>query len=230
MGARCRDLARPVAYTLMGVKAVWRGVMRRHVTLALTLMLGAGGAGCEPPPVRGSSTRFIEHAPQIERLLLIADIKSPVFGDVMYDGFRGSIMAALSWCHVEGRLEHKDPMGLDEEDRLLRSLKEFQPDAQLLIDATGGTLQGDARSTLRGVQVLKRLFEVDLFVGAAREVAWHASVVMQDSHGDPAANGAELAVHVISRLRADGLLQGCPAGKVSSAVCRAFPRAAAICH
>lgn len=199
--------------------------MRRHVTLvlALVVMLGAGGgAGCGPP-LRISSTTFIENTPPIERLLMIADIRSPVFTDAMYDGFKGGMMAALSLCHVEGRLLHKDPMDLDEEKRFLGFLRELQPDAQLLIDARGGTLFRDGKPP-------ERLFDVELFVGASKLVAWRAQVVMRDSYDDPGANGANLAVHIISWLRADGLLKSCPSGELSSAVCREYRRAAPICR
>jgi hypothetical protein len=185
-------------------------------------MLGAGGgAGCGPP-VQVSSTTFIENAPPIESLLMIADIKSPVFADAMYDGFQKGMMTALSLCHVEGRLVHEDSLGLDEEERLLRVLKEFQPGAQMLIDSLGGTLQGNTPS--------ERLFDVKLFMGASKEVAWRAKVVMQDTYDDPGVNGVDLAVHIISRLRADGLLKSCPSGELSSAVCRKYPRAAPICR
>lgn len=184
--------------------------MRRHVTLvlALTVMLEVGGgAGCGSS-IRVSSTIILENAPPIERLFVIADIKSPVFENVMYGGFHLGMTTALSMCHVEGRLVHKDPVGLDEEERLLRVLKELQPDAQLLITSTGGTLRGGKPS--------KRLFELELFVRASNELAWRADVVMEDYYYlDERAAGEDLAVHIISRLRADGLLKSCPSGELS---------------
>ena len=48
------------------------------LVIALAAMLGAsGGAGCSPGGIRISSTIIVESAAPIERLLVLADIKSP---------------------------------------------------------------------------------------------------------------------------------------------------------
>jgi hypothetical protein len=198
----------------MNVQAAWGSVMRCRVTLviALAAMLGAsGGAGCSPGGIRISSTITAESAAPIERLLVLADIKSPVFGDAMYGGFHNGVTAALAMCHVDGRLLHRDPMELDEEERVVRAMKELQPGARLLIKSTGGTLDGSTPSM--------RSFRLELLDLASNKVTWQADVMMWDAHHDDRDNGEDLAVHVISRLRADGLLRSCPSGELSTSSC-----------
>ena len=193
--------------------------MRRHLPLAsipafavglAAMLCTASCASSARPPQFDSWSQPADLNP-INRMLVVARVKSKYLHDATYRGFQIGMTAVLLKCGIDIKLLHPDPMGLNERERLLEIEREFQPSTVLLIKATGGTIGYLHRGT----------FQLKVFDLTSGKVVWYADAELDfGDSGDPAMTaGAKLAASIIERLREDGVLSSCPAGELFRIAC-----------
>lgn len=172
----------------------------------------AAQAACRPPPA--AETTFDSKimgrpAAPIERLLIIAAEEGAFTGPLL-DGFQDALANRLGMCRVVPSILPRDPMALDFDDRVSAVVKQFQPNAILMVRYQGG----DLATSDAGVTG-KLSFELEILDATSDRQTW-LGTSMLDVHvgGDwsiYAEAGSVFATGVVSRLRDDGVLMRCPA-------------------
>lgn len=191
-------------------------------TLGVSSLASCGGSGLHVITF-DSRVGFAGAAP-VERMLVLADIRSMGFSDAMYDGFEAGMTRVLERCGVRSMTINLDFRGL-EDTRKLRASTVLQPNAILVIGRLGGIVTfnthesfvranpQDRPATLSGKPgwSSSRLnFELKLLDFKSEKVTWLANVVLDISHGSDVASGMDFANSITSRLQTDEVLKGCP--------------------
>ena len=180
--------------------------------LAAVVAVAACVFGCDPlVNATFSSRTYPTGAAPIERLLVVARVKSRAFDDSMSQGFETGLVRRLGVCGVQSRVMYNDGMDLDFEQRMSEITKEFQPGAAMEIKALGG----DIYSTNGTVTNAHLLFELKILYLESNQLTWLARSAFDFHTGsideDAWNAGVEFATHIISRIRDDGVLPHCPA-------------------
>jgi len=176
------------------------------------VVFAASASACTP----GSSGRTtfnsrveVANAAPVKRLLVIESVESPGFGHDMHVGFAAALANRLSVCGVAARLLQAQSLDSDPGARVLANVQEFQADAVLLIKAEGGRIMNsaDTDSAL--------IFDLKLIETASQTVTWQAksqfevrlnSIWIYDTD-----SGISFGTSIVSQLRDDRVLTGCPA-------------------
>ncbi|HEX3479272.1 MAG TPA: hypothetical protein VHT91_29815 [Kofleriaceae bacterium] len=184
----------------------------------LVALVGAAIAvGCTSGSIVMNSRRSQAGAVPIERLLVLANLKSQGFSDAMYQGFSAALVGQLRACHVEPKLFHAEPGNDGWASAVTAEATAFAPSAMLLIRATGGVLH-----TRSGVTKAASIV-IGLRIDATdtRAELWRAKLVFDVDTGsvwyDDTASGERLASLLVDQLRRDGVLDRCPAVAPGSA-------------
>lgn len=179
-------------------------------SLVITVV-AAIALGCASGSITMNSQRSQAAAAPIERLLVLANLKSQGFSDRMYDGFSAGLAGRLRACHVEPRVFHAEPGNDGWPAGVAAEAKAFAPSATLLIRATGGLLQTRAGVTTSASVVIALRIAA---TGTGAEL-WRAKLVFDvDTNSlwyNDTASGERLASLLADRLRQDGVLDRCPA-------------------
>lgn len=180
-------------------------------------VVAAIAVGCTSGSIIMNSRRSQASAAPIERLLVLANLKSQGFSDSMYDGFSAAFAGQLRACHVEPRVFHAEPGNDDWPRTVAAEAVAFAPSATLLIRATGGVLH-----TRSGVTKAASIV-IGLRIDATdtRAELWRAKLVFDVDTGsvwyNDTASGERLASLLVDQLRRDGVLDRCPAVATGSA-------------
>lgn len=184
----------------------------------IAVVLAASQPACAPGVT--TTTRFnsrveVAGAAPVKRLLVFEGIERPGFGHDMHLGFVVALTKRLSMCGVTARLLQADASAVDPTARVTSSIQEFQADAVLLIGAAGGSVVNDASG---GSTDSALIFELKLFETASLRMTWRARSQFRRSGASSSSNtdsdidaGASFGTSIVSRLRDDRVLTGCPA-------------------
>lgn len=182
----------------------------------IAVVLAASQPACAPGVT--TSTRFnsrvdVANAAPVKRLLVFESVERPGFGHDMHLGFVAALTKRLSMCGVTARLLQAESSDPDPAARVAKNIQEFQADALLLIRGAGGSVvhgDGNTDSAL--------IFELKLIETASQRMTWHAKsqfvrsgiASINDTDRD-IDSGASFGTSIVSRLRDDHVLTGCPA-------------------
>jgi len=184
----------------------------------IAVVLAASQSACTPGVT--TTTRFnsrveVANAAPVKRLVVFESVERPGFGHDMHLGFVVALTKRLSTCGVTARLLQAESSDLDPAARVASNIQEFQADAVLLIRAAGGSVVND-RSDGNTDSAL--IFELKLIETASQRMTWQAKSQFTHSGGASINNtdndidsGASFGTSIVSRLRDDRVLTGCPA-------------------
>lgn len=188
-----------------------RGILKAVSIRTFVLMLVA--AACGETQTAFNSRAYLDNARPIERLLVLADVKSIGFDDGMYRGFEARMTKLLETCGVKSRIAHKDDLDLEESERehLALIMNEFHPTAALSVRADGGTMvRGHNYSNITS----DLLFGFKLVELGSEKTTWlaKAKFSIQGEYLRQEEVGERFATSIVLRLHADGVLSRCPSG------------------
>jgi hypothetical protein len=148
----------------------------------------------------------------IERLLVVADIEPRFFPEPMFDGFQDAVTNRLAACGVQPSVLYADPTVLGSEDRVATELKSSRPSAILMVRGAGGDVKGFRNLSGNYIFTGKLRFDVAVLDAGSQAPTWRARATADVAVGgwSVAETGAQLATGIVSRLRDDGVLPGCP--------------------
>jgi len=168
--------------------------------------------GCRPPPVVHEMTfdsKVIAGRPvAIDRLLVVADVELRYFPEPMFDGFHDAVTNRLAACGVQSSVLYVDPTVLGSDDRVVAELKSSQPNVILVVRAAGADVVGGDRA-FSG----KMWFDLTLVDARSQAPTWRARSMVDGAVGRwsvSAETGATFATGIVSQLRDDSVLAGCP--------------------
>lgn len=190
---------------------------RRGVYRSLVVMVAVAFGCTQPGSITMNSRRSQVVAPPIERLLVLANLKSQGFSDAMYFGFSTALEDQLRACQVVPKLFHSEPGNETWPTVMDAEARGFGPNAALLIRATG-----EHRHVKRDVTTFASMvIELRIDLADSGAELWRAKLVFQVDTGGPSyqdnENGKRLASFLTARLRQDGVLDRCPAGAAGNA-------------
>jgi hypothetical protein len=180
--------------------------------VVLAVVSGASSlSGCASEAVFNSRTNLANAAP-VKRLLVVANVESHGFNHDMHLGFEAALVKRLSTCGIAAKALEAQPGDLDPAARVSASAKELEADAILMITALGGdwTESGDTTSTTL-------IFDFKLVDVASGHVTWLAKSqldVKTNARINDFDSGTSFGTSVVSRLRDDRVLAGCPTATV----------------
>jgi hypothetical protein len=103
----------------------------------IALALGAGMAGCAPTATATfSSTVNRPKIVPVDRVLVVAGVRSWEFRPALYGDFQRALSARLSSCGVASRIWYINPNAPDEPEHFRNDLRAFQPSVVLHIKDT----------------------------------------------------------------------------------------------
>lgn len=177
----------------------------RHSFVALAVVLGGSGAGCAPRMTTFRSQTHLAGTSPIKRMVVYEDGRATGLTAEMRTGLQTALAKGLSACGVASTMV-ASALDLSPSDRVGSSAKDFATAAVLQIEPAGSRVHGNDESPLRFAFKL-----VDL---ESQQVTWAASAEFDVEAGghatDEVKSGERLGTSIVSRLRDDGVLPGCP--------------------
>ena len=158
------------------------------------------------------NSRVERSASPIKRLLVLASVTSSGFSARMYEVFRAGLTNRLATCGVPSKVlsgnSSEDPL-----QRIKDSTAEFEPTATLVIQRAGGAVIRESTGymgTDRTTSAL--LFQLEMIDTSSAHRTWLARSRFdtRKSNTDVETSAVEFATSIVSRLRDDGMLLGCP--------------------
>jgi hypothetical protein len=189
----------------------WKAVSGAAIVGALAVQ-----SACQPPPAKNITfdVSTLEHRSPIVRLLVIASVEPRFFPDAMFDGFADALTHRLASCGIQSTVLYRDPMAIDFDDRVAAEVQRAAPSALLTMRATGSNVRLTGRRGDGGF-IGPLSFDLTMLDAASNATTWRATSTMEVSIGRDwsfrAIAGATFATSIVSRLRDDGVLSGCPA-------------------
>lgn len=178
------------------------------VGFAVSVAVGAASCATSPPIITFNTRAELNKGSAIHRVLIFTDVESPAFRERINHGFQFGLNSRLSTCGIESKILQADPMDLDPGKRMVISQQTYQATAMLVIRAGGGSLITSSNGFAKGSMV----FSMQVFDTLSNSVTWQARSIFDTSSSnlDDVTSGLQFATSIISRLRDDGLLHGCP--------------------
>jgi hypothetical protein len=175
----------------------------------IVVALVTSSSACASGKTTFNSRVEVANAGPVKRLVVFESVESPGFGHDMRVGLAAALTNRLSMCGVTARLLHAQSSDPDPAARVAAYVKEFQADAVLLIKAAGGVVvNGDETESAL-------IFELKLIETAALRMTWQARAMFevrsQSVWINDTDSGANFGTSIVSRLRDDRVLAGCPA-------------------
>lgn len=178
------------------------------------IVAACGLAGCAPPEATFRSKANLANAAPVQRLLVVVDVHSPAFEPEVYRGFHIGLTRRLGACGVASRVlpepDAREPVA---ERRIADAASELQPSAVMSMALAGVPL---VHQTIVGSHTMTQntiVFAFQLEDRTSRQVVWNARSQLEFSvhhSSDDARTGLRFATSLVSRLRDDGVLRGCP--------------------
>ena len=181
---------------------------RRLAFLRAAVVLGAVACRANGTTIFESSTNLKNAAP-VTRLVIFENVQSSFAGD-LYRGFVGALKSGLADCGVTASIEQIGALDLDVDQRIASTIDTFHASSAMLVLANGGN-QTFNRSN--GVETYQLRFTLKLLDVVSNHVTWMAETklsMLTSWVTDDVGTGARFATSIVSRLRDDGMLAGCP--------------------
>ena len=178
----------------------------RRSFVALAVVVGGSGApGCASGRTTFASQTNVARTAPIKRLVVYEDGRTTGLTSEMRTGLQTALAKGFTACGV-GSTMVASALDLDPGKRIGSSAEDFQTAAVLQIEPTGGRLHGKDENQLR--------FALKLVDLASQQVTWLANAEFDVEIGgrstDEVKFGERLGTSIVSRLRDDGVLPGCP--------------------
>jgi hypothetical protein len=178
----------------------------RRSFVALAVVVGGSGApGCASGRTTFISQTNLAGTAPIKRLVVYEDGRATGLTSEMRTGLQTSLAKGFTACGVASTMV-ASALDLDPGKRTGSSAEDFQMAAVLQIELTGGRLHSKDESQLR--------FALKLVDLESQQVTWLANAELDVEIGghltDEAKFGERLGISIVSRLRDDGVLPGCP--------------------
>jgi hypothetical protein len=187
----------------------------RAVAAAIVVLVQSG---CPPRPVVHEITfdryntldsrSLVGRPAEIARLLVVADVEPKYFPESMLDGFHDAVTNRLAACGVQSSVLQVDPTVLDSDDRVAAELQSSHPNVILMMRSAGAHVVGRPDG-FHGTM----WFDLAVLDARSQAPTWRARSTIDVTVGPWSASaetGAQLATGIVSRLRDDGVLAGCP--------------------
>lgn len=195
-----------LGYDFFDIVRVNRRLRGVAIVLVVTLMMIGVSSCAEPLHAQFNSRRSAGHAVPIERMLVMTAISNVGLEGVTYRVFESVLRAKLRQCGIRSRILQSNPLELDAATHVSESADELRPNAMMMVKGISGQHVID-RSRL--------YLDLKLFDIASARVLWIAKLAFDvDSNGvwfEDSAAGNRLATGIVSQLRDDRVIAGCPA-------------------
>ena len=184
------------------------------VAALLALWLTTLNGCAKEAPITTFNSRVEASAAPLERLLVVANVTSSGFPVKMYEAFQAGLTNRLATCGVPSKvlLVHSST---DPVQRVADASAELAPTATLVIQRDGGDVVRESKRV--GYMVTERttsrlLFQLEMFDTSSARRTWLARSQFdtRESNTDAETSAVEFATSIVSRLRDDGILPGCP--------------------
>jgi hypothetical protein len=132
----------------------------------------------------------------------------------MYEAFQAGLSSRLTTCGVQSKILRDSPSSPDPVQRVAAASTEFDSTATLVIKRAGGAVfRVSDRTANEGRRTTSALlFQLEIFDTKSANRTWLARSLFDSrkSNTDAATSAVEFATSIVTRLRDDGVLQGCP--------------------
>jgi hypothetical protein len=173
--------------------------------VALAVVVGSGAPGCAPARTTFTSQTNLADTAPIKRLVVYEDGRATGLTSEMRTGLQTALAKGFTACGVASTMV-ASALDLHPGKRIGLSAADFQMAAVLQIEPAGGRLHSKDESQLR--------FALKLVDLASQQVTWLANAAFDVEIGgrltDEVKFGERLGTSIVSRLRDDGVLPGCP--------------------
>jgi hypothetical protein len=178
----------------------------RRSFVALAVLLGSGAAGCASGRATFNSQTNLAGTAPIQRLLVVEDDGATGLTADMRTGLQTALANGFWACGVASTMLAAGAVDLNPRARIGSAAKDLATAAVLKIEPAEGSLYGKYERQLHFA-----LKVVDL---ESRQVTWLANAEFDVELGGQFTNevrsGERLGTSIVSRLRDDGVLPGCP--------------------
>lgn len=178
----------------------------RRSFVALAVLLGSGALGCASGRAAFNSQTNLAGTAPIKRLVVVEDGGATGLTADMRTGLQAALTNGFRACGVASAMLTAGAVDLDPRARIGPAGKDLATAAVLKIEPAEGRLYGRDERQLRFA-----LKVVDL---ESRQVTWLANAEFDVELGgqftDEVMSGERLGTSIVSRLRDDGVLPGCP--------------------
>jgi hypothetical protein len=178
----------------------------RRSFVALAVLLGSGVPGCASGRATFNSQTNLAGTAPIKRLVVVEDDGATGLTADMRTGLQAALANGFRACGVGSTMLAAGAVDLDPRARLGSAAKDFATAAVLQIEPAGDGFRGKDESQLR--------FALKLVDLESQQVTWLANaefdVEIGGQFADEAKSGERLGTSIVSRLRDDGVLPGCP--------------------
>ena len=160
--------------------------------------------GCAAGQTTFKSKVEVPNMPAIERMVVMPAVRGPGFNWQMYEGFVAGLQSRLATCGVQSMLFTADALDLDADQQLTKLVAENHVGAIMTISPGPNNSVGPAESSLQ--------FQLRILDVPSNKTIWSALSYLHITNlaVDHSATGVQFATRVVSRLRADHVLKGCP--------------------
>lgn len=182
------------------------------VSSRLLMVVASGGlAACvSDRQVAFTSRVNLAHATRIDGMV-VNDVQSQALDAAVYRGFEAGLTQRLGSCGVRARVVH-DAASL--QDPASEAVQAVQSAAVMSIELASPPFVYTIGSGASGSSRVTVVFAFNVADMASRQTTWEARSTLEFHllHNEADAKlGAWYATQVVSRLRDDGVLTGCPA-------------------
>jgi hypothetical protein len=174
--------------------------------IALAVVLGGSGVpGCASGRTDIKSQTNLAGTTPIKRLVVYEDGRATGLTSDMRTALQAALAKGFTACGVASTMV-ASALDLDTSKRVGASAKDFEMAAVLQIEPAAGRVPSKDESQLR--------FALKLVDLASQQVTWRANAEFDVELGghftDEVKSGERLGTSIVSRLRDDGVLPGCP--------------------
>lgn len=177
----------------------------RRSFVALAVVLGGSSAGCASGKATFNSQTHLAGTAPITRLVVYEDGRATGLTSEMRTGLQAALAKGLTACGVASAMV-ASTLDLDTSKRIGSPAEDFEQAAVLQIEPSGSRVHSTEESQLR--------FALKLVDLASQQVTWVANAEFDVESGgrftDEMRSGERLGTSIVSRLRDDGVLPGCP--------------------
>jgi len=205
------------------MKSAWKVGSSQIVVIVLVVLVAAFDLeACASAPMYTSKADLAGSAP-IHSVLAVHNLRKDDFGFGMFGrGLRASLTSALDACGVKSRILQVDPTDLTLNERIEQNVQEFHPSAVLYIKIIRRET-GIFRSQYGTAVTEEWTFDLGMLDVAANKQIWVART-MSKFKSKYIAPGMDFATSIVSRLRDDSVLKGCPTESTGWPIVPHLPR------